>query len=320
MLTGLVASHIIENSPVHHCRRGPIPRATHTVPACLAMPACHLLATVSHPCQYALFLLSTSLAACPIPVCVLHPCLAQAERLIPSCMPCACRCAPYLPERLIPPQTPHPHLHAASVCAPHPCLHASPLPCAPPLSSVPSLCAPSLRARRASSAVPALSEPRGSLGGGGGGGRGRTGGSGCSPPPSPPPGSRGPRPRAPPCPAGPGGAAHPAPLAEARRGGRDAGAERRSGRAPVHHSGASREEDGGGGGATPGYRRPPARPRPGAPRRRAGKGVRGLAHLPGGQRRVGASLLWGGGGNFARRGDALRTCGHRDAPDPGAGG
>lgn len=90
---------------------------------------------------------------------------------------------------------------------------------------------------------------------------------GGSPPPSPPPGSGGPRPRAPPCPAGPGGAAHPAPLAEAQGRPEAGGAA-----VPLHHGGAPREQDGCE--APPGHRRLPARLRPGAPRRRTGKGPR----------------------------------------------
>lgn len=256
-----------------------------------------------------------------------HPCLCAPSASAPSWKAHPLLHALCLPMCPIPTWAPHPSPNTTSSLARRLCLRTPslstrftpavrsvPLECPVSLRPVPA-CAP--RILRGARCVRAPGKPRGR--------RRRRAGADWRrrllPASLPPPGSRGPRPRAPPCPAGPGGAAHPAPLAEARRGGRDAGAERRSGRAPVHHSGASREEDdGGGGGATPGYRCPPARPRPGAPRRRAGKGVRGLAHLPGGQRRVGAPLLWGGGGNFARRGDALRTCGPRDAPDPGAGG
>lgn len=280
LLLGLAGKHVKESFKVQHGRWGPVPGSAQPAPAWLATPACLVRAAASHPCQYTLLLLWPSRSAWPVPICACHPWQhPHACLLCPSPIRLSLE-RPSQPARSVSACVPHSYPHAHPFPNIESSLALSVFPIAAytssrslPVSSVLSWeprpqgrpsppeppCAPSSPAR----SVRAPEDPRGRTVVGG------------SPPPSPPPGSGGPRPRAPPCPAGPGGAVHPAPLAEAQGRPEAGGAA-----VPLHHGGAPREQDGRG--AAPGHRCLPARPRPGAPRRRTGKAARGsLTRLSG---------------------------------------
>lgn len=293
------------------------------------VPMCPIPFCMSHSCLHAL-----CLPPCPIPASMPHPCLPHPGGPSPACLPCARLRAPYLPALPIPPHTPHRLPHAGSLCAPHRCLPTlRPCPCAlssaarsVPARPVPApapACPP--RTLRCARSLRAPGEARGRWRRAGADRRRRL--------PASLPAARQ-RGAAPPRTSLPCGARRRRAPRAARRGAQGRPRSRRGAAeravppshpprppCPVHHAGAPREQDGRGGGAAPGHCRLPARPRPGAPRRRAGKGVRGLARLPLGWAAPGRGCPAPEGRRELR--GARRCAPHlrppRDAPVGGAG-